>query len=237
MTIDDFVRNRWADAKEALRELDPDFVSTMETLLGMERSGLWAPLDMVAKADNQPTKRLPKRWHKLLEACFELTVTTRNYQICYGNLTSDAVRQMDEFEAGRLFMYGFYTGPFYQDAVIQHTKTVISLTSKVYGVPNPRKKPYHERADTLKKRTEEARNAITHGGGFISRALTEGQLWEGSAALGIHPSYLLDEQHYVERGRSLRSGAYDQVMKMGPQEFLGEVAGILHDFQEIFAPS
>ena len=109
MTIDDFVRNRWADAKEALRELDPDYVSTMETLLGLDRSGLLAPPDMVAKSDKQPRKRLSKRWHGLLEACFELTVITRNYLICYGNLTSEAVRRMDDVEAGRLFMFGFYT--------------------------------------------------------------------------------------------------------------------------------
>ena len=135
VTIDDFVHNRWADAKEALRELDSDFVSTMETLLAMERSGLWAPPEMVAKSDNQPRIRLSKRWHELLEACFELTVITRNYQECYRNLTSEAIRTMDDVEAGRLFMYGFYTGVFYQDAVIQHTKTVIKLRlQSLYGI-------------------------------------------------------------------------------------------------------
>ena len=31
-TIDDFVNHRWTDAKEALRELDPGFVSIVEAL-------------------------------------------------------------------------------------------------------------------------------------------------------------------------------------------------------------
>ena len=238
VTIDDFVHNRWADAKEALRELDSDFVSTMETLLAMERSGLWAPPEMVAKSDKQPRIRLSKRWHELLEACFELTVITRNYQECYRNLTSEAIRTMDDVGAGRLFMYGFYTGVFYQDAVIQHTKTVISYVSRVYMVPNQRKKLYHELADTLKKQTDEARNAITHGGGFVAQALTANQWWEVSAAVGIYPSYLLDEHHYAERGKSLHSGAYDPIMKTGPQEFLDKVASLLHGFEQwIVAPS
>ena len=141
---------------------------------------------MVAKSDKQPRIRLSKRWHELLEACFELTVITRNYQECYRNLTSEAIRTMDDVEAGRLFMYGFYTGVFYQDAVIQHTKTVISYVSRVYMVSNQRKKLYHELADTLKKQTDEARNAITHGGGFVAQALTANQWWEVSAAVGIY---------------------------------------------------
>ena len=151
---------------------------------------------------------------------------TRNYQACCRNLTSDAVSGMDDFETGRLFAYSYYTWVFYQDAVIEHTKAIISHVFRVYGArdgtPTQLKKLYHEKADTLKKRTEEARNAIAHGGGFISRALTEDQWWEASAALGMHPSYLLDEHHYAERGQSVRSGSYDQIMKTGPQGFLDD---------------
>ena len=240
VTIDDFVHNRWADAKEALRRLDPDFVSVMETRKRIEHLDLWPPPEMVANSEKPPTKRLPKRWHKLLEACFELTMMTRNYQACCNSMTSAAVSKMDDFEAGRLFAYGYYTWVFYQDAVIQHTKTVISHVSRIYGAgdgtPAQLKKRYHEKADIL-KRTEEGRNAIAHGGGFSSRALTEDEWWEASVALGMYPSYLLDEHHYPERGQSLRSGKYDEIMTTGPQGFLDEVARLLHDFeQEIVVP-
>ncbi len=231
-TIEDFVCNRWADAKEALRALDSDFVSTMETRLAIESIYLFAPPDMVAKSEKQPTKRLYKHWHKLLEACFELTVIARNFQACYSTLTSEAIHAMDDVEAGKVFVYGFYTGVFYQDAVIQHTKTVISYVSKVNGVPNQRKKHYHELADVLKKQTDDARNAIAHGGGVVAQALTAEQWWEVSVALGMNPSYLLDEQVYAERGKRLRSGAYDPILKTGTQEFLEKVASLLHDFEQ-----
>ena len=242
MSIDDFVSNRWADAKEALRKLDPDFVDLMDSLRSMERMDLWAPPDMHSKSEKPPKKLLPKKWHELLEACFELTVITRHYQDSVRNMTSLAVKEMSDFEAGRLFMYSFYTWVFYQDAVIEHTKTAFSLTVKIYKspgqTPNQLKKRYHQEVDTLKKATEETRNAIVHGGGFISRALTEDRWWEHSVAIGILPCRLLDEFHYVERGQKVHSGYYDEIMETGPQVFLEEVARILHDFeQEIVAPS
>ena len=206
---------------------------------------LWLAPDTYAQSERPPTKRLPRRWHNLLEACYELTVMTQNYQACYAALTSEAVREMDDVAAGRRFVYGFYTGVFYQDAVIQHTKTVMSFVARIYGMrkgtPNQLKTRYHKKADKIKERTDKARNAIAHGAGtggrFVGQALTEEQWWEVSVAVGIYPKYLLDEFHYAERGKSLRSGAYDEIMKKGPQGFLGEVATILHDFeQEILAP-
>ena len=102
---------------------------------------------------------------------------SRHYQTSVSNMTSVAAKGMDDFEAGRLFVYSFYTFVFYTDAVIEHTKSVISRVSKIYGAragnANQLKKRYHEKADSLKKRTEEGRHAIAHGGGFISRGLTE----------------------------------------------------------------
>ena len=130
----------------------------------------------------------------------------------------------------------------YQDAVIDHTKTVISLTSKIYGsregTPNQLKKRYHDEADTL-KRNEGVRNTIAHGGsGGTARGLTEGQLWENSVAVGMLPRQFI-EYHYDERGESVHSGDHlDEVIETGVQAFLDDVARLLHDFeQEISAPS
>ena len=225
MAIDDFVRNRWADAKEALRELDPDYVSTMETQLGMER----------AKSDNQPKNRLPKRWHELLEACFELTVTTRNYQTCYTGMSSEGVSGMSDSEAGKMFLYAFHTGLLYQHAVIEHTEKVVSYVLRIYGARegtrNQLKKAHQHWAKLAKKRTKEGRNAIAHGGGLVSRGITEGQIWEPNVVLGIYPSVVLDH-HYVNSGQDVRSGRYDQIAHRGPQDFLDEVARRLHDFEQ-----
>ena len=218
MSIDDFVSNRWADAKEVLRKLDPDFVDTMDSLARMERMDLWAPLDMITKSERPPRRRLSKRWHGLLEECYELTVITRHYQTSVRNMTSAEASGMNDDEAGRLFVYSYYTWVFYQNAVIEHTKTAISLVSRIYGAregtPNQLKESYHRKADALKKRTEEGRNAIAHGGGFISRALTEDLLWENHVAIGILPHHTIDH-HYDERGKSVHSGDYDEIMATG----------------------
>ncbi|MCE2463160.1 MAG: hypothetical protein J4F46_04490 [Dehalococcoidia bacterium] len=209
---------------------------------GVQSIELHVPQDMLDKVDLPPMKRLPKEWHELLEECFELTVIIRNYQTVVRNMTSEASKSMSAIEAGRVFVYSFYTWVFYQDAVIEHTKTVISLASKIYGAPkgtaNQLKKRYHKEANALKKDTEEKRNAVVHGGGFISRALTEDQWWDRNVAIGILPGYLLDEFVYAERGRRLHLGHYDEIMSMGPQGFLDEITNLLHNFeQEIVAPS
>lgn len=243
MTIDDFVSNRWADAKEALRKLDCEFVDQLDAVVRLQRLDLWAPPDMYAQSEKPPWKRLPKEWHELLEECFELTVMIRNYQTCTSNMTSEAAKGMSDIEAGRLFMYSFYTWVLYQDAVIDHTKAVISLASKIYRspklTPNQLKKHYYDKANTLKRKaTKEKRNAVAHGKeGFISQGLTEDQLWENNVVIGILPHHVIDN-HYEESGRRVHSGYYDKIMSIGPQGFLEEISNLLHSFEkEIGTPS
>ena len=64
-TIDDFVNHRWADAKEALRQLDPDYVNRLESTARLQRVGLEHPFP--ADMKEQPKKRLSKEWHHPLE--------------------------------------------------------------------------------------------------------------------------------------------------------------------------
>ena len=227
--------------------MDSDFVDQLDSVVRMERMDLWAPSDMLTKSKRPPRRRLSKKWHELLEECFELTVISRHYQTSANNMTSEAASGMDDFDVGRLFVYSFYTGVLYQDAVIEHTKTVISLVSRIYGsregIPNQLKERCHKRADTLKKRTKEARDGIAHGahgvgkGRYVSQALTEGQLWENHVAIGILPHRIIDH-HYDERGHSVHSGYYDELIETRSRTFLDNVARLLHDFeQEIVAPS
>ena len=240
MSIDDFVSNRWADAEEALRKLDPDFVDQLDSLVRLERLKLYGPPNWHMTADQLPKKRLPKKWHSLLEACYELTVQTRHYQTAVRNMTSEAAKGMSDIEAGEQFDYSFHTWVFYQGAVIEHAKTVITWVSKIYKScrqsPNQLKKQYHRKADALKERNETERNAVVHGGGFTSQAMTEGQFWERTFAIGMLPRHFLDESRYVEAGRRVNSGYYD-FMSTLPSIFFGAVASVLHDLEnEIAAP-
>ena len=87
-TIDDFVDRRWQDAKHTLRRLDRGFVDKLESTVRLQSMGLstpW-PIDIEAK----PEGRLPKQWHRLLEACLELTMEVSRLEVSAQSLGADA---------------------------------------------------------------------------------------------------------------------------------------------------
>jgi hypothetical protein len=65
--ISSFIEHRWAEAKEELKRIDSGFVNALSVYDILRNNGLWLP-------DNLPTpsRRLSKRWHKLLESTVEL---------------------------------------------------------------------------------------------------------------------------------------------------------------------
>ena len=69
-TIDDFVNHRWADAKQTLRNLDPEYVSNLESTVRLQHLGLEHPYP--ADVEDSPKQRLSIEWHRLLESCHEL---------------------------------------------------------------------------------------------------------------------------------------------------------------------
>ena len=42
-TIEGFVSRRWAEAKDVVRQLDPEFVSGIEAAASLSNSGVWVP--------------------------------------------------------------------------------------------------------------------------------------------------------------------------------------------------
>lgn len=68
-TIRDFINNRWADAKEELLRRDPSFVKTLEAYVHAPKLGLLLPKNSKLPI---PTTGLSVRWHKLLEATYDI---------------------------------------------------------------------------------------------------------------------------------------------------------------------
>ena len=68
-SIRDFVDNRWADAKQELLRVAPDFVNTVEAYASVHELGLWLPEGSELPA---PTVRLHEQWQKLLESTFDV---------------------------------------------------------------------------------------------------------------------------------------------------------------------
>ena len=97
-SIDDFVGHRWEDAKEALRKLDGDFVSRLESEHGLQTLGLDMP--QLYSAGARPKRLLSKKWHHLLEACSELAMQAWNVRVAATSLTAEANTGLSSYEAG-----------------------------------------------------------------------------------------------------------------------------------------
>ena len=129
-TIDDFVNHRWADAKEALRQLDPDYVNTIEWDIRSPKFDLNVPSP--ADARYTPKKRLPKNWHLLLEVCLDLTMHTLLLETVAAKLTMASNRELPPHEVGRQSEYHFRAWFIQLSALAERNNDVIYKALNVY---------------------------------------------------------------------------------------------------------
>ena len=216
--IDDFVIHRWVDAKMLLRELDRDFVDKFESEVRLEAIGLTTPWQ--PDTGRISAQRLSSEWHRLLEACHELTVQASILQTSAVNLTADANHELPLLEVGKRANYHFRSWFIHAHTLAERTDELINWTAKVYV-------PDHETRTSLAKRLkrrvyeeftryiDEQRNQYTHGARRSwGSAITEDQLWEPLVAVGMTPQKFLDEFHYPEEGTNLSSGKHHRFVAL-----------------------
>ena len=102
-TIDDFVNQRWQDAKRTLRRLDSGFVEKVESTVRLESVGLCTPWP--ADIGDVPRRRLSKQWHGLLEAWLELSMEVSRLEVSAHSLGADAYQDMDPVDVGKRVDY------------------------------------------------------------------------------------------------------------------------------------
>ena len=128
-SIDDFVDHRWENAKDALRKLDGDFVSRLESEHRLQTLGLGMPQRY--SAGKRPKQLLSKEWHHLLEACSELTMQAWNVQVAATSLTAKANVGMSSYEAGLRADYYFRSWFIHATALTKRTDDVIRKAADV----------------------------------------------------------------------------------------------------------
>ena len=118
----DFVDHRWDDAKETLRNLDPDYVSKIESRGQSEQDWL------------TPAAGLPDSWHDLLAACDELHLLASMVQAAAIGLTPFPYLHgdLDLAEVGQLSAHNGRSWFVHAKALAERTKDVIRKTTKVY---------------------------------------------------------------------------------------------------------
>ncbi len=212
-SIDDFVNRRWTDAKRALRELDPDFVSSLESEHCLQLMGLSMPRQY--GVEPRPDKSLSTEWHRLLEACHELTMQACSLQMAAVSMTADANRGMSQVEVGKRADYHFRSWFIHGFALAERTEDVIKKTADVYvdvtDDANEVTKRYHAQVtQRVTRRIKDQRNTYAHGGTRSwGSGITEDHLWEGMVTIRVTPKRFLAEFHYPAEADFVTTGKYD----------------------------
>ena len=212
-SIDDFVEHRWADAKAVLRKLDGRFVDHLESAVRLEALELTTPWPDIVQ--RRPRQRLSTEWHRLLEACFELTMQARILQVSAVSLTTDANRGMPRDEIGRRASYHFRSWFIHTNTLAERANAVIGCTTEVYladrgaGTELARRQKERVRQEVI-ERFKEQRHEYAHGARRSwGSAMTEDQYWESNVSIGMLPQIFLDDFHYPGEGERLESGKYE----------------------------
>ena len=234
-SINDFVDNRWTDAKEELKKLDPDFVRRVEETIRLQHIGLEA-LDF----EPGPRARLPKEWHRLLEDCYELVMQATVLQTAIDCFIDDSRRGLPTTEVGRRFEYHMHSWFIHANTLAERTQSVIDKTTRLHIsdckaatqiVGRHRTAVYNQ----VTKEVEGIRNRVSHGTTRSwAQAVTTNNLWEPAVAAGMTPQVSVDSFVYPGRGEATKSGRYD-VYVDHTKMVLVRLGAILHELEEDIA--
>ena len=237
-SIDDFVNHRFADAKEKLRKLDPDYVGDTESIARLENLGLRSPLLPVDQ--RSPKRGLSTEWQRLLEDCHELSLQASIVQTAADYLIGDSDIGISSAETGRRFHYHMQSWYIHADTLADRTTSVIRKTIDLYESDGTTAKAMSERYestvyDKVTKLVREERNQFGHGTTrSLGKAITEDGHWEGTVALGLTPSLYFDLIRDAEEWKELMTSAKDSLRRQNTTAF-DMLGGILNELEQDLA--
>ena len=234
-SIDDFVNFRWADAKEALRNVDPDYVSKLENTTRLQASGL-EPLWEVNYSES-PKKRLSKEWHHLLETCYELVrhvIVLDASRECFRN---ESLPNLSLQISGARVVFGLRSWFMHAVVLCDQTDLAIFRSLDVYVSDTKSKKEMREKyririRESVRKHIDYQRNSYVHPEKEAwSQGITRQELWEGTVSIGITPRREFEKYSLFRMGKRAQDGEY-KIFDTYTEEVLTRLGQILHDFEE-----
>ena len=240
--IDDFVNHRWADAKEALRDQDPDFVTKVEDLVREDESRnrlLYLPIGAMPafEVNETPRKPLSTEWHNLLGSCNEITRQADIVLMVAANLSGCLNTETPDELAGRQFIYHFRSFPIHATTLFENANDVILKTLTVFlddqaSIYILRRRYKQAIEQKTPKFLHKVRNSYLHATEkYWSRKITEEENWEPAVAIGQTPRTALDKLLYPQQGSRFKSGKYTHFMDAA-EIFLNDIGKVLHDLEQ-----
>ncbi len=236
--IDQFVENRWEDAKEALRQLDHEYVEKFESTVRLQRMELETP--WTANPSDKPRRRLSKAWHHLFEECQELVEQTIVLQTSAGSLRRESFQNLPPQAAGSRADYHWRSWFIHSVALCERTEAVVRKTLDVYCQNLEAKRDIRERhvsaiRSGVKEYAVRQRDSYVHANrGSWSRGITEEQLWEGVISIGMKPRQQLEQFWLPRHGQRAQNGEHD-VFATFTHEILTRLGQILQSLEEDLA--
>ena len=251
-TIGDFVSNREADALEELIELDPDFVEVVSSTVRLQNLDLstaeqffglytpsegWRPVHPVESIANlRPRQPLSKKWHTLLEACYELTTQVSILLEAADYIMSETSEGMPLVELGKRNVYHWRSWFIHAIALAERVNGIIGQTTRVYvseqseraNIAKPYRASVHEQVVT---KIKQARNDFLHANRpRWAKGLTDKGLWERNLAAGLTIQRSLEEIAYPKYAIDAKSGE-SKLVADSTERICLILGNILHDLE------
>ena len=234
VSIEDFINHRWQDAKAQLSEIAPDFVQWVDSTVGLEAIGLAPPWE--TENFPVPSRRLPKKWHRLLQACYEMVMHMTMLRVAAEDMTAEANKGLPSNQAGRRFLHHQAAWLAHAEAVAEAAGNLISLTIAIYvkdikkgkEVAKRRKQQVH---DDIIQQIKKFRNDHIHPARMVlASGITEDGLWEGLVAFELAPQTNLIQYVYPPLGEKLKTGG-DNPFSIKAEEMLEHIGLILKEME------
>ena len=233
-SIDTFVTNRWSDAKEVLRRLDSPYVQRMESTHRMQTAGLVVPNTW--GESRTPTQRLPAGWHRLLEACFELSTQSTFLKVSVKSLSASSLAEFSMEEAGVQAMFHLRSWYIHATSLTETCEDAINSTVDLYVEETSRvkqlKRDYKGRVyQRAKQPIESQRNGYVHlAKRPWGKVATERNIWEGAVSIDMVPQSLLEDSFWLFEGQRGKDGFFEPIIDLLTSHLymtLGEILGEL----------
>ena len=228
-TLSTFFSHVWERAKAELRELDPEFVSALEDEVQLNKEGLVAPSSATSEA--RPKRRLPGKWHQLLEACVELEIQADCLETASALLRPHSSENGAIAEAGRGAIHNWRSWFVHASALAEKAEVVILKTIALHpGASRSMQKRFRQRVkDEITQYVTSQRQDYVHGRRSWAAGFTEDQLWERTVAEGLTPEMFFRD-FYPAEGKKQQSDPYRFLAERANQ-FIANLGVVLHELE------
>lgn len=229
-TIEQFIQNRWAEARTELGKIAPRFVQSMQDLFGLSQSEITSASNVP-----KPENSLTEVWFEVLESTYDVCLVIDKIDI--------TLERMEKSTASWLARY--YCDVWDQTAynLIDKTKSLISHTCKLYRINGKTRARYHSRLNTeVKSEIDKRRTAIVHGanrpgGGanpIAPTVFTDKRMWE--VAVFIGPKMIKNSIASSREGGRYSVDQFYRLTKERTDRALRGIGNVLESFDQEIKP-